>query len=277
MYHQLVPDGGGDYDLSPVEFRRELDRLWREGYRPVRASDLVNGTIDIPRGTTPVVMTFDDATASQAALTDSGRLDPDSAAGILVDFAKSHPGFGPAATFFVNREPFAAEDRTSELIDLLVGLGFEIANHTRDHLALGTLSAEEVQQQLVLGNRVIHDYLPAADVTTMALPLGSVPQRPELALQGAWDGEQYRFKGVFLVGAEPAPSPFSKAFEPGAIPRVRSTADRGVENGSADWLDRLSREPALRYVSDGDPSRITVPAGSENDVATRFRERVHPR
>jgi hypothetical protein len=277
MYHQLLPDGGGDYDLSPVEFRRELDRLWREGYRPIRASDLVDGTIDIPRGTTPVVMTFDDATASQAALTDSGRLDPDSAAGILVDFAKSHPGFGPAATFFVNREPFTAEDRTSELIDLLVGLGFEIANHTRDHLALGTLSAEEVQQQIVLGNRVIHDYLPAAAVTTMALPLGSVPQRPELALQGAWDGEQYRFKGVFLVGAEPAPSPFSKTFEPGAIPRVRSTADLGVENGSADWLDRLSRDPALRYVSDGDSGRITVPAGSEDGVATRFRERVQAR
>ena len=29
-----------------------------------------------------------------------------------------------------------------------------------------------------------------------------------------------------------------------------------------------------RYVSDGDPSRITVPGGSEGEVAQRFRDRV---
>lgn len=274
MYHQLLPDGGGDYDLTPAEFRRELERLWREGYRPITASDLASGAIDVPRGTTPVVLTFDDATTSQAALTGSGKLDPATAAGILVEFATSHPGFGQAATFYVNREPFAAADGTSELLRTLVSLGFEIANHTRDHVALGTLGDEEVQQQIVLGNRVIHEHLPAAEVTTMALPLGSLPERPALALGGTWDGEQYQFAGIMLVGAEPSPSPFSNLFEPGGIPRIRSTADRGVENGSADWLDRLSRDPELRYVSDGDPSRITVPAGREPEVAERFRERA---
>ena len=75
-----------------------------------------------------------------------------------------------------------------------------------------------------------------------------------------------------LVGAEPAPSPFTKAFEPGAIPRIRSTPPIGrLENGSADWLDRLRRRPELRYVSDGDPTTITVPAGRRPAVAERYR------
>jgi hypothetical protein len=274
MYHQLLPDGGGDYDLTPAELRRELERLWREGYRPIRASDLVNGAIDVPRGTTPVVLTFDDSTANQAALTEAGGLDPETAAGILVEFARSHPGFEPAATFYVNREPFAAAERTGDLLRVLVGLGFEIANHTRDHLPLGTLAPEEVQQQLVLGNRVIHEYLPDAEIATMALPLGSVPDPEELAVGGSWDGEPYRFAGVMLVGAEPAPSPFSTAFAPAAVPRIRSTPDRSVENGSADWLGRLTREPELRYVSDGDPSTVAVAPGREGDVAERFRDRV---
>ena len=277
MYHQLLPDGGGEYDLTPTEFRRELERLWREGYRPIRASDLVDGTIDVPRGTTPVVLTFDDASASQAALTASGQIDPNTMAGVLVEFAKSHPGFEPAGTFYVNREPFSAGERTADLLAKLDALGFEIANHTRDHLALGTLTPEDVQQQLVLGNRVIHDFLPEAEIVTMALPHGSLPTQPELALEGVWDGESYRFAGVLLVGAEPAPSPFSSAFDAAVIPRVRSTPDPALENGSADWLDRLSRDPELRFVSDGDPRQITVPEGSEAEVAERFGDRVTAR
>jgi hypothetical protein len=228
----------------------------------------------VPRGTTPVVLTFDDSTTNQAALTEAGDLDPETAAGILVEFARSHPGFEPAATFYVNREPFAAAERTAELLSVLAGLGFEIANHTHDHLPLGTLTPEEVQRQLVLGNRVIHEYLPDAEIATMALPLGSVPDREELAVGGSWDGEPYRFAGVMLVGAEPAPSPFSAAFAPAAIPRIRSTPDRSVENGSADWLARLTRDPDLRFVSDGDPSTVVVAPGREGDVAERFRERV---
>ena len=56
MYHQIRADGGGDYDLTPAQFRRELDQLYRQHYRPVRAIDLVRGraarlghaTLDLP-------------------------------------------------------------------------------------------------------------------------------------------------------------------------------------------------------------------------------------
>ena len=53
MYHQIVPDDeASEYDLTPKQFRAELERLWKEHYRPITAADLVNGTIDVPKGTT---------------------------------------------------------------------------------------------------------------------------------------------------------------------------------------------------------------------------------
>ena len=83
---------GGDYDLTPDEFRAELKRLWDEHYRPITASDLVNGTINVPMGTTPYVMTFDDGGESQIAFDPDGSIDPDTAVGIMLEFAKGHPG-----------------------------------------------------------------------------------------------------------------------------------------------------------------------------------------
>ncbi len=108
MYHQIVPDGGSEYDLTPDQFRAELERLWKEHYRPITAADLVNGTIDVPKGTTPVVMTFDDGTVSQMKLQGSDGVDPDTAVGIMLEFARTHPGFKPAATFYLNDDPFDA-------------------------------------------------------------------------------------------------------------------------------------------------------------------------
>lgn len=267
MYHQFLPDGGSEYDLTPAEFREELERLYEEGYRPIRASDLVNGTIDVPAGTTPVVMTFDDSTNSQAALTASGEIDPDTAVGIMFEFARSHPGFVPAGTFYVNGDPFAAGSMGKELAAWLTGHGFELANHTRDHLNLSELSAKGVQQQFVLGDRVIHDVLPEAEVATMALPFGVMPNDEQLAVSGSWDGEEYAFGGVMLVGAEPAPSPFSQAFAPYAIPRIRSDPSATAEYGSGYWLDILADDPGRRFVSDGDPATVTVPEGREGELA----------
>ena len=104
MYHQLLADGGGAYDLTPDEFRAELQQLYVAGYRPVTASALATGKIDLPRGATPVVLTFDDSTKSQAALLPDGRIDPESAVGIMLEFARDHPDFRPAGTFYVNRQ-----------------------------------------------------------------------------------------------------------------------------------------------------------------------------
>jgi peptidoglycan/xylan/chitin deacetylase (PgdA/CDA1 family) len=274
MYHQVVAEGGGEYDVTPQDFREELERLYREGYRPVTASQLAAGDIDVPKGTTPVVLTFDDGTASQAALRPDGTLDPRSAAGMILAFARTHPGFEPRATFYVNRDPFAAGAQTGALLRVLREHGFELGNHTRDHANLSQLPDAAVQEQFVSLERLVHAADPQARLATMALPFGVMPQNARLARRGSFGGDRYAFTGVMLVGAEPAPSPYGRAWNPAAIPRIRASLDPSLEYGFTYWLDRLKEKPARRYVSDGDPERITVPKALQSRVAAAYRDRV---
>jgi Polysaccharide deacetylase len=275
MYHQILPDGGGDYDLTPAEFRAELERLWSEDYRPISAADYVNGTIDVPKGTTPVVMTFDDSTTTQIRLQRPDWVDPTTAVGIMLDFARIHPGFKPAGTFYLNRDPFHAGDRDNDALTWLVEHGFDLGNHTFDHANLATISARDVQRELVLENRLIHASLPDFDVVTMALPYGTLPSPASLASRGSWKGERYAFKGVMLVGANPAPSPYSTSFDGTAIPRIRSSPPiEKLEYGSSYWLDELEANPDERFVSDGEPDSITVSGAEVSQVAKRYRAQV---
>jgi hypothetical protein len=278
MYHQIRADGGGPYDLTPRQFRAELGRLWREGYWPVRAIDLVEGKLDVPEGKTPVVMTFDDSTKEQFFYDANGRIKPDTAIGIMLAFAKAHPRFKPAGTFFVNREPFAGVAQGPEMLRWLNDHGFEIGNHTKDHLPLNTLDATQAQRQLALGQNIITDAIPGDHVVDMALPLGMWPKPKSLAWRGSWHGIHYRIKGVFEVGAEPSKSPFSRDFDELAIPRIRTTPP-GVgdqEWGSSWWLDILKNQPGRRYVSDGDPSTISFPRAEQDQLAPRFESEARP-
>jgi peptidoglycan/xylan/chitin deacetylase (PgdA/CDA1 family) len=278
MHHQIRPDGSA-YDLTAGQFRAELARLWSDGYYPVRASDLVAGTMNVPKGRSPVVLTFDDATNNQIAFAPDGRIDPDTAVGILEDFSASHPGFPATGTFYVPRNAFDGNGRTPEqTFRWLVQHGFELGNHTKDHLPLNTLDTTGVQRQLVLGDRLLSERLPGYHPQTMALPLGMLPRPPSLAVRGRWDGEKYGFAGVFLSGAEPASSPFSTKWKPGAIPRILTNPHwRGARDFTwGMWLDVLERTPALRYVSDGDPATISFPKANEADLATAYRARARP-
>ena len=151
--------------------------------------------------------------------------------------------------------------------------GFELGNHTYDHTPFDQLSAREVERELALGEKLITDAVPGAAVTTLALPLGVMPKPARLARAGSWNGIAYRNAGVFLVGAEPAASPFSAAFDAGAIPRIRTGSGHFA---STYWLDELARHPGRRYVSDGDPAKISFPRSLADELAPRFRERARP-
>ena len=76
------------------------------------------------------MLTFDDATTT-VAFTADGRLEPDTAVGVLEAFARKHPGFPAAGTFFVPRKPFDGNGRTAAtMLRWLVEHGFELGNHT---------------------------------------------------------------------------------------------------------------------------------------------------
>lgn len=277
MYHRLTATPKAEYDRRPDDFRAELERLYQSGYRPVLARDLVAGTMDVPAGKSPVVLTFDDTTVSQYRLEPDGNVAADTAVGILLEFSKAHPDFRPAATMYVNGNPFEAGDGVPELQDL-VRRGFELGAHTRTHQNLAKLDREDVQKELVEGLRVITDAVPDASVVTMALPHGIHPKDKALSRAGTWDGQSYAFDGVFLVGSEPSSSPYSVKFDPLNIPRIRSSASDGAtpNYGSTFWLDSLDKHPERRYVSDGNPARVSFPAAEQAKLSAGAAGKAQP-
>lgn len=277
MYHRLLEGGGGDYDLTPEQFRDELERLYEEDYRPVTLKDAVRGEIDVPAGTTPVVLTFDDSTREQAALED-GEIAGDTALGILLEFAEDRPDFEPVASLYLNAYPFGGGEDSEEIVQRLHELGFELGNHTHNHQRLDQVGDDDVRRELVQGKQAITEVVPDAEVVTMALPLGIWSDPRELLYEGEWEGGSYEHEGILLVGAHPADSPFHADFEPMAIPRIRSAPWDGGEPDYASgyWLDWLIDNPERRYVSDGDPSRISFPAELGEELAPEFEELANP-
>jgi len=278
MHHEIRPDRVGAYDQTPGEFRKELEQLWAQGYWPVTAAEYATGNLgSVPAGKTPVVLTFDDSTQFQFFYLPNGEIKPTTAIGVMLAFARAHPKFKPAGTCYVLREPFAGVARGPEMLRWLVEHGFELGDHTHDHIPLNTLNATQVQRELVLGAHVITDAVPGYRITTMALPLGAMPGKASLALHGRWAGQPYRFRAVFLVGANPSPSPYSTQFDPNAVPRIRSS--HLPWNGARDftaayWLHELAHNPGERYVSDGDPKRITFPRSEQKLLRPRFAARA---
>ncbi|MFR9675269.1 polysaccharide deacetylase family protein [Streptomyces sp. TR06-5] len=277
MYHQIVQDPASVYDRTPKAFRAELERLAREDYVPVTAREFTGSRIDIPAGKHPVVLTFDDSTVSQLAFDGKGRVGSGTAVAILRDVAAEHEGFRPVATFFVNGDPFA-EPGGERTLGWLHDHDFEIGNHTLRHTTLGTVSDAEVQRAIALNQDAITDALPDVPVDSLALPNGSMPARDRLAVEGSSGGTAYRHAGVYLVGANPAPSPFDKDFDPGAIPRIRSQGPTGpdADFASTAWLNKLRDGTVDRYTSDGDPERISFPAAKKAELDGALADRAQP-
>lgn len=278
MYHRLVESSTSEYDLTPEAFRAELEWLFANGYRPVLAADLANGLLDVPAGTTPVVLTFDDSSTSQARLTPDGGIDPGSAIGILVEVAAAHDGVAPVASLYaISSAMFGGGEQGDRVVRELLARGFELGNHSHDHANLARIGDAEVQRQLAQNVATLARL--GATVTTLSLPYGIQPTDRGLAVAGTSDGTSYRHDLVLLVGAGPAPSPFRVDFDPTAVPRIRSSPSwEGGEPdyGSRFWLEWLDAAPGRRYVSDGDPTRVSFPAARQADLAPAFAAVANP-
>ena len=263
-YHKIdFPEAR--WTRTPENFRRDLARLWEKGYRPVALNDLLDGRIDVPAGTTPVVLTFDDSSPGQFRYLEKNgalEIDPDCAVGILEAFAREHPGFGLKATFYV----LPAADPPHRLFNqpaydgrklrYLISRGFEIGNHTLWHANLALYPEETVRKQLALAQEKIQQYLPGYRLRTLALPMGTYPREIGWAVRGSINGMSYEHDAILQVAGGAAPSPFSKRFDPLRLPRIQA-----LEREISYWLDYFDRNPRARFVSDGDPLTVTVPKG----------------
>lgn len=255
-YHGIGPINNR-MNRTAATFRADLERLYREGYRPIGLEDFLSNRIDVPLGKSPVILTFDDARGSQFRYLKDGTIDPDCAVGILQAFQKTHPDFPVKATFFLLPvNAFEQPKYVAQKMQALYAMGCELGNHTVTHRALRKLSDEEVQKELATCAAMIQKAVPQAHVDMIALPFGIGPRNRALLASGEYAGRRYANHAVLLVGAAPAPSPVSTRFDPMRLPRV--LALKGTY-GLTYWLDDLRKHPQRRYVSDGDPGTVTVP------------------
>ncbi|SDK15829.1 Polysaccharide deacetylase [Actinopolyspora mzabensis] len=274
MYHRITPDPQSVYDRTPEAFRAELQRLAEENYVPITTSDYAAGRIDTPAGTHPVVLTFDDASTSQFRLDSSGEPAANTAVAIMREVAAQHPDFRATASFYITTPPFGG-NKVARSLRWLHEHGFELGNHTLNHPTLSAESPSEVKHQIAGMQRRITKATDA-EVSTIALPHGVHPTREELARSGESDGIRYEHDAVLLVGARPAPAPFTRRFDPLNVPRIRSQDGKGesAKFGSKVWLDKLAANPAVRYTSDGNPDVISYPSDSSRKPAKRYAERA---
>jgi hypothetical protein len=266
MFHQVLAAPRGRLDVSIAAYRAELSGLYRGGFRTVTVSDLVNHTIDVPAGKSPMVLTFDDSSPSQYREVARGRVDPATAVGQLLEIAKRYGETRPVATMYVNGRPFGDHP---EYLRSLVKLGMELGDHTLSHANLRRLAPVQAQRELILGQDLIRRAVPGYTVQTMALPYGVQPLNRLLDQHGGFGGLTYTFRGVVLAGSNPV-RPYSKSFQPLELARIVPGQE---EFGSAYWELRLRR---TRYVSDGDPTIVSFPKELRGDLDPRYAARARP-
>lgn len=265
VYH-LIANEEGRWARTPENLRQDLEELYSRGYVLVPLTDYLTGKINIPAGKSPAVITFDDSTPGHFRLLEKdGELvvDPNCAVGILREFARRHPDFGNAATFFVNARPFGGEAGQEgywqKKLQLLVEWGFEIGNHTLHHTNLKNLPAQKVRAEIAGLQALIQQAVPGYRPTAFAIVQDGLPQPYETVIQGTYDGISYRHHGVVWWAWSAARSPHHREFDPTRVQRIQVFQDHGTSS-LTNWLDRI--EPT-RYVSDGNPNTIAIPQGWE--------------
>jgi peptidoglycan/xylan/chitin deacetylase (PgdA/CDA1 family) len=277
-YH-LIGDRESAWMVERQHFRRQLQMLYDRGFRPVTMKQVLDKKIDLPRGTSPVVFTFDDASQQQFSYIErNGQLeiDPNSVVGIWLAFRRQHPQWTNSAVFCTLNGGAAGHNffgdkgidgqKTEwrhQKVKFLADSGFELCNHTLWHAQLSKYPDAFVQEQIMRGQMGIDSAVPGYQVRTFCLPQGLWPKNRQLAWQGSWTDPKsgrthsYRYDAVLEVSGGPARSPHDPQFNGHSIPRIIV-----VNNDMERVIDRLDRERS-RYVSDGDPSTVARPAAQQ--------------
>lgn len=270
-YH-IIGDKNSAYTRERETFRKDLEDVYARGYRPVNITDILDKKLDLPRGMSPVVFVFDDASPEQFSYIEkNGQLvvDPNTALGIWQDFQKKHPDWGNKATWCVlsaaqaghaffgekNIHGQKSEWRFKKL-KYLADQGYEICNHTLWHAQLSKYPDAFVQEQIARLQLAVDSALPGYKIRTLALPQGLWPKNRDLAHKGSWTDPKtkktinYNYESVLEVAGGPTRSPYDPQYKPLAMTRIQATG-KEIENA----LNNLDKTKT-RYVSDGNPKTI---------------------
>lgn len=243
-YHHIQP-GKGDMFRSTADFAKDLENYYALGFRPVLASEYLFNRMPLPSGKSPIVITFDDSIASQIQMRDDGNVTADCAVGIWQAFARRHPDFPVHATFFVLPDVMWGQKKfITKKVQWLQRAGSELANHTSTHPKLSHLSDDKVKWELGNASEKLEAYGQKGP-HSMALPYGINPKNRSILSGFDWKGKHVTFTGVFLVGANPAPSPNSIKFNRLRVPRILAiSGPYGIDF----WLKQLQQGRVKPFV-----------------------------
>ena len=281
MYHGLADaetyDNGSmnfkRYQRKIEDFKKDLNYMYENGYRPISIRDYVDNNITVKPGFTPIVLTFDDGLESAFSLIEENKVykvAKDTAVSIMNEFAIEHPDFGKGATFYINanQDTFGEVGTLKERIEFLINEGYNVANHTKGHANLGKLDGDSIQQQLGAIDQMIKDIIPNYTVDTIALPFGIRPDEGlrKFIKEGEFNEKKYRYNLAFRVGySAPYVSVNNVKFSPYNHPRVTASDMDDWDMWYAfDYFD--NQYPSMKYISDGNPGRISVPKSWEERV-----------
>jgi hypothetical protein len=285
-YH-LITDHNSDYARERGQFRKDLELLYDRGYRPVNMVDVLDRKINLPKGLSPVVFVFDDASPEQFRYIDNNgklEIDPTSGMGIWLDFRKTHPDWnnkavycllsGAAAghNFFGDRGVQGQKSNWRfQKVKWLADNGFELCNHTLWHMQLSKYPDAAVQQQIAQLALAVDSAVPGYKMRSMALPQGLWPKNRALASRGSWTNPKtgkttnYSYEVVFEVSGGPMRSPYDPAYNPGTTPRIQV-----IGNAFESTMNKLEAAGNM-YVSDGNPAVVAKPTANNSTVSAAKR------
>lgn len=258
MYHKI-----GEDVVPPARLRDDIARLKAAGFYPTTVRDMAEGTMDIPAGKSPVILTFDDSSPTHYKIREDGSMDPDCAVAILLA-ESSAADWAAKASFFpllyletsaniVFGQPEYAEKKLRDL----VLWGFEVGSHTVDHLNLSQASPEHIRKELAESESRLEEMIGGGyQIYTLSPPYGEYPADVSLLTSGEYEGVSYDFEAAVRASGGYSASPFSTNFDPMRIPRVSAYKPATV----AELVWYFREYPEMRFVSDGDPEVIAAPA-----------------
>ena len=136
------------------------------------------------------------------------------------------------------------------------------------HEDLSTLDAKGIQTALGKNAALYHELNPLITMDTLALPYGKRPDDDTLRAyidSGQYEGYDYENKAILAVGWRPYYPIYHVKYNYRYVNRVQSGDG---EMQLTWWLDNYVKSPSNRFISDGDPDRISVPIKYEDQIDT---------
>ncbi len=289
MYHSVIHSktsdeteytGGnvdeGGFERTADAFRKDLEFYYQNGYQCIRLEDYVDGKINCDAGKTPLVLTFDDGNANNCWVKGEDEegniiINKKCVIGILEEFKEKYPDFHVTATFFITWKLFQQPEYNEKILSWLVDNGYDVGNHTRDHIDFTTIGTEESETEVGFMYDLFDQIIPDKYVKIVALPYGSPyawdhENIPHI-LTSTYNGKTYKTKSLMRVNWKANESPFLDGFEPRFIKRIRGYDNDGQEFDIEQSFKELEK---TRYISDGNPDTIVIPS-SKKDLIGKYQ------